>query len=50
MALAQQPLALRDAELVLLINDDQAEALDGEGVFHERVGADEEFWVPRFEF
>ena len=45
MALAQQPLALRDAELVLLVNDDQAEAFDGEGVFDEGVGADEELRV-----
>ena len=45
VALAQEPLALRDAELVLLVNDDQAEALDGEGVFHEGVGADEELRV-----
>ena len=45
MALAQQPLALRDAELVLLINDDQPEPLDGEGVLDEGVGADEELRV-----
>jgi hypothetical protein len=34
----RQPL--HDAEFMLLINDDEAQAVDGEGIVEEGVGAD----------
>src|SRR6266700_3155176 len=40
--LVHQPLALEDAEAVLLVNGDKTEAREFDVVFDERVGADDE--------
>ena len=48
-ALAQKPLALRHAEAVLLVDDDQSEALGQEARFDEGVGAHGEAHVAEAE-
>src|SRR5690348_17370254 len=48
-AFFRETFALKDAEAVLFVNDDQAEAREADRIFDERVSANDEFRLPRFD-